>query len=350
MSRGKIVAEDDEEEYVEPEGSTMQEGNDVDFAAESAVPDATPSTSRRKKKRRRINYESAEIDLLPSHERKTDAGGYAHTNKSKEKISFANRGNTPWNKGKQRSSADKAKIKAGVQARNRAIKLEKLRRLGMTEEEYDQKKKEIKYLRERVRRTKLANDRHAAAQAQKKLQAALDATTDTGKEKIVVEELHEKADQEVVKIQKDKKLFVSDLSWTPVQIWKDGESYDQVCPNGGPGGLICCKSCAKAYSSYLDTTVNDLETQRTHKAGSEVKELLEYIDKDKNDLDRFSAVARRKSPPIARSKINTEASRLPGTRRTYGSRHSRDDDHEWNLTSTIDIVVPPEFSLNTASV
>jgi hypothetical protein len=60
-------------------------------------------------------------------ERKTNAGGYAHTNRSKEKISKANAGNVPWNKGKKRSSADKAKIKAGVQARNRAIKLEKLR-------------------------------------------------------------------------------------------------------------------------------------------------------------------------------------------------------------------------------
>lgn len=53
-----------------------------------------------------------------------------------------------------------------------------LQRLGMTEEEFDKKKKEIKYLRERVRRTKLANDRHAATQAQKKLQDAIDATTD----------------------------------------------------------------------------------------------------------------------------------------------------------------------------
>ena len=67
------------------------------------------------------------IDDLTSTQRKTKAGGYAHTNKSKERISRANTGNTPWNKGKQRSSADKAKIKAGVQARNRAIKLEKLK-------------------------------------------------------------------------------------------------------------------------------------------------------------------------------------------------------------------------------
>jgi hypothetical protein len=209
MPRRKKEAKEEDEEYDESDESVANEKEEAEESNDEApVPDAPPSGSTRKKKRRRINYEDDVIDLLPSHERKTEYGGYAHTNKSKEKISNANRGNTPWNKGKQRSSSDKAKIKAGVQARNRAIKLEKLRvsadweisidtadpsigwvlthfvvslflqRLGMTEEEYDQKKKEIKYLRERVRRTKLANDRHAATQAQKKLQEALDATTE----------------------------------------------------------------------------------------------------------------------------------------------------------------------------
>lgn len=154
------AAKDDDEDY-DPEGEDSQEEEPLE--ADDGDNDSTPEDNqedskqvqvksevaennaeepknntkptRKKKLRRKINYESPEIDLLPSHERKTKAGGYAHTNKSKEKISMANRGNTPWNKGKQRSSADKAKIKAGVQARNRAIKLEKLRvrfRLAMT--------------------------------------------------------------------------------------------------------------------------------------------------------------------------------------------------------------------------
>ena len=89
-------------------------------------PVGDPNAVKRKRKSR-INYKDPMIDDLPSTQRKTEAGGYAHTNKSKERISKANRGNKPWNKGKQRSSADKAKIKAGVQARNRAIKLEKLK-------------------------------------------------------------------------------------------------------------------------------------------------------------------------------------------------------------------------------
>lgn len=133
---------DDEEEY-NPEGGNIvkkealevddDEGGEkaeaADLAEENAgEPDDDDSKPKRKNKlRRKIHYEDPTIDILPSYERKTKAGGYAHTNKSKEKISMANRGNTPWNKGRVRSSADKAKIKAGVQARNRAIKLEKLR-------------------------------------------------------------------------------------------------------------------------------------------------------------------------------------------------------------------------------
>lgn len=160
--------------------------------------------------------------------------------------------------------------------------------------------------------------------------------------------MHEKADQEVVKVHKDKKLFISDLSWTPVKIWKEGSSYDNECPDGGPGGLICCESCAKSYFSYLNITVNDLETQRTHKVGSEVKEILGYLDKEKNDLDRVATVARRKPPPIARRIINAEAARQP-SRRSYGSRYGGEDDQEWNLTSTIDIGTS-ELSMDIVSV
>jgi hypothetical protein len=137
MPRRKKEAKEEDEEYDESDGSDESVANEKEEAEEAEeaeesneeapVPDAPPSGSQRKKKRRRNNYEATVTDLLPSHERKTEFGGYAHTNNSKQKISNANRGNTPWNKGKQRSSSDKAKIKAGVQARNRAIKLEKLR-------------------------------------------------------------------------------------------------------------------------------------------------------------------------------------------------------------------------------
>jgi NUMOD3 motif len=95
-------------------------------------------------------------DGLPTIVRKTDKGGYAHTKKSRARIGKANKGKSPWNKGKHRSEEVKAKIRAGVVARNQAILAVKLKKLGMTEGEWITKKKEIKYLRERVRRAKLA--------------------------------------------------------------------------------------------------------------------------------------------------------------------------------------------------
>jgi hypothetical protein len=165
---------------------------------------------------------------------------------------------------------------------------------------------------------------------------------------MVINKLHDKADQEVVKTQKDKKLFITEVSWTAATTWEEGVSYDKCCPTGGPGGLICCQACAKLYSSYLDTTVKDLEIQRTHKIGSEVKEILGYLEKEKTDLDRVAAVARRKAPPIARRIKNTEASRQPA-RRAYASKQSREDSMEWNLTSTIDIG-PSDLAMQIASV
>ena len=49
----------------------------------------------------------------------TANGGFSHTNASKAKISAANRGKVPWNKGRAQSDAVRAKIAAGVQKRNR---------------------------------------------------------------------------------------------------------------------------------------------------------------------------------------------------------------------------------------
>ena len=130
--------------------------------------------SRRPSKRKKKVYdENAPDALVPSFDRRTANGGYAHTFLSKSRISKANTGNTPWNKGKNRSSADRAKIAAGVRARNRAILLQKLERLGITEEEWKQKKTEIKYIRERIRRAKKANKKHEAEVEKKKLDAEL---------------------------------------------------------------------------------------------------------------------------------------------------------------------------------
>lgn len=72
----------------------------------------------------------------------TENGGYSHTTASRAKISAANKGKTPWNKGKQRSEAVKKRIAEGVKRKNREKFMNKLQELGLTEEEYEHQKKE----------------------------------------------------------------------------------------------------------------------------------------------------------------------------------------------------------------
>lgn len=95
-------------------------------------------------------------EALEDSPRPTDNGGYSHTSMSKAKISAANKGKTPWNKGKARSEEERAKIASGVRAKNRVRFLEKLTGMGLTEEEYEANKKEerrIKDAERRLRRT-----------------------------------------------------------------------------------------------------------------------------------------------------------------------------------------------------
>lgn len=95
--------------------------------------------------------------VLPSFARRTQKGGYAHTSSSRRKIGEANKGNIPWNKGKNRSEEAKAKIGMAVRARNQGILEANLKKIGMTQEEYNKIKLDLKYVRERVRKTRLAN-------------------------------------------------------------------------------------------------------------------------------------------------------------------------------------------------
>ena len=84
----------------------------------------------------------------------TANGGYSHTKSSRAKISAANKGKTPWNKGKPRSPEVKARIAAGVRAKNRQTFLKKLEVMGLTEDEYKAKKKEERRIKEADRRAR----------------------------------------------------------------------------------------------------------------------------------------------------------------------------------------------------
>ena len=117
------------------------------------------------KKRKRLDVMEASIDAcfdrpqveLPSHARLTEKGGYTHTTSSRYKIGAANKGNVPWNKGKNRSEESKAKIGMAVRARNQALLAANLKKLGLATEDYEKSKLEVKYMRERLRKIRLAN-------------------------------------------------------------------------------------------------------------------------------------------------------------------------------------------------
>ena len=84
----------------------------------------------------------------------TANGGFTHTKESRAKIGAANKGKTPWNKGRERSKEEKARIAAGVRARNREKFLQTLKDRGLTEEEFEEQKKEERRKKDAERRAR----------------------------------------------------------------------------------------------------------------------------------------------------------------------------------------------------
>lgn len=321
---------------------------------ESTTAAQSPHAVAAKKKRgKRKSWEESGSEndevFLSSSQRLTKNGGYQHTKASRSAISRANKGKNPWNKGRNRSESDKAKIGAGVRARNHALLLERLKKWGLTEEQWKVKKKEIKYVRERVRRAKRDNEnladniakqrtRYAAIRARGKADQSDDDSYDEVLEEVIeeVEETASEGDHGRDEIDNDNSfdlefgrdetlqnlqllsvsagdsarttgnlghqalpgLFTRDIVWTP-HVYDAGPNqinYDEHCPKGGPGGLICCADCSSKYSNYLTQTVFDIEEQKLSKGGYEIRELLRFAKDTQTTLQETSAAARRKRP------------------------------------------------------
>ena len=63
------------------------------------------------------------------------------------------------------------------------------------------------------------------------------------------------------------------------------------CPEGGPGGLICCASCALAYSSTLDNTTDEFDAQVIARIGEEVEDLRLLLEDAEKRLEKAIFVA-----------------------------------------------------------
>lgn len=65
-------------------------------------------------------------------------------------------------------------------------------------------------------------------------------------------------------------------------VWSQSEFDAHVatyskCPTGGPGGLICCEPCTQSYSTLLNDTTKEMESQTVSTVGREVSELIELL-------------------------------------------------------------------------
>jgi hypothetical protein len=93
-------------------------------------------------------------------------------------------------------------------------------------------------------------------------------------------------------------LFARDIEWTPHVFDSNEEQYVQRCPQGGPGGMICCETCTANYSEFLSATCRDIEVQTTVRVGEEVTELMEFLVDAKSRLSQSMRAAKRKPPPL----------------------------------------------------
>jgi NUMOD3 motif len=359
------------------------EDAESDVEAETQADDVSSPSSNRRKKLRRVNFdaEGNELDYLPSYQRVTQAGGYLHTKNTRLKISQANKGKMPWNKGQNRSESAKAKISAGVRARNQALLQAKLTNWDMSLEEWQAKKRQIKLLRERVRKAKVAL---TAKQTMPKPNATLSHAKPSPADKTPVDAANAPplkrqlkspppsstssataaaaaaaavpsdvaGHKSALRHDNNAKLppapsaaetFVStrapeplrptaaadtppqwprmisvfgrDISWTPhILHGSQGVAhtnhpstaaappppppYTYMCPQGGPGGLICCSLCSTLYTQYLTRTVTELQEQKLQSVGREVRDLIHWTQGTRETLAQTIKAARRKPIPM----------------------------------------------------
>jgi hypothetical protein len=341
QTESDVTADEDDED-------SLTDGSDQKPPAKKKSKASSPKKTSSAKKTPSVksntpiyDVDDDEEDLLPTEFRKTVAGGYAHTNKSKLKISQANKGNVPWNKGKERSALQRAKIAAGVRARNREALLKKLAVLGLTEEEYETKQKKVSNLRDRLWKLKKQNKEKAErftehlrklekgeaaqkeedrlkqqSQQQAILQEEQQQQQDVEVEEEEVEESNEEenADDEDSANEKEDRddrlhpvlaVFTPDIQWTPhtfdpapKHLKQRLVRYNEICPNKGPGGLICCSVCAATYSKYMSSTLKSMTVQRTSKLAAESEELLDMLTVAKSRLVESVKGARKKPPPV----------------------------------------------------
>ena len=143
-----------------------------------------------------------------------------------------------------------------------------------------------------------------------------------------------------------EQVFHKEVEWKPFSFGTDDgddgdKDYDQACPSGGPGGLVCCSHCAEEYTWYLSRTVKDMEMHRTRRVGKEVQELLKFLKQGRETLENAYNVAKKKIPPLPPKPPAPVHTTTPRPTSSSTSRKNNAsvpmEPTQWNMTSTIDI-------------
>lgn len=95
---------------------------------------------------------------------------------------------------------------------------------------------------------------------------------------------------EAAALTEEVNLLNSDKA-TEIQSGEDDAPTYNPCPDGGPGGLICCSYCTASYSRFLSNTAKEMEAQSVSRVGKEVSEILELLSDAKERLQRASDVS-----------------------------------------------------------
>lgn len=96
-------------------------------------------------------------------------------------------------------------------------------------------------------------------------------------------------------------IFVRDFTWTPHPFDSKDLSFKDLCPHGGPGGLVCCENCTANYSKLMSKTLRNVEAQKMAKIGEEVTELLKFIKAAKRTLGETVCEVRKMPVPLRNS-------------------------------------------------
>jgi hypothetical protein len=154
--------------------------------------------------------------------------------------------------------------------------------------------------------------------------------------KVVMEDIDPDNDE------RTKDLFEKEIVWSDFSFSKNNAhaKFDEICPVGGPGGLICCEFCSRRYHLYLTKMAEDMETHRIQQQTNEMKDIIIFVNGAKDELKTAVKDAQGKEPP-SRLEAPERVGTRPQVRRQDTTMEETNGSMavlgNWNMTSTIDV-------------